>query len=345
MKYFFLLLTAIITQFTIKAQVNKITAFTLPDSVRAVQFLAEFTVQSLNTHKDVSIGIKTDQVKLTLETGKESAVSFEFPGNAKVVAKGLGVKSDEAGELEWEYYWAKNEPYRLLLANASDSAENFTLYSGYIWIPSQNKWKLIGTCKIAGRWGTIKEPSIVFEAPRKKLLNKLQVQTGSAWVQRSNGSWRNLQGDSKVAPTATVASHIDSIQQHNDDIAIIKEAIATGKTDAKSVVEDVYYLMMKEGTGKQVLLTDTVVVYYKGSLLNDGTVFDQTKDKPATFPLNRLIKGWHIGVPLCKVGGKIKIVIPSALAYSIRTRAAKIPPNSILVFEIEVLEARGKVGG
>ena len=62
--------------------------------------------------------------------------------------------------------------------------------------------------------------------------------------------------------------------------------------------------------------------------------------KPATFPLNRLIKGWHIGVPLCKVGGKIKLVIPSGLGYSVRTRAAKIPPNSILVFEIEVLDAK-----
>jgi FKBP-type peptidyl-prolyl cis-trans isomerase len=53
-----------------------------------------------------------------------------------------------------------------------------------------------------------------------------------------------------------------------------------------------------------------------------------------------LIRGWQIGVPLCKVGGKIRLVIPSNLAYSIRTRAAKIPPNSILVFEIEVVDAK-----
>jgi len=75
-------------------------------------------------------------------------------------------------------------------------------------------------------------------------------------------------------------------------------------------------------------------------LFSDGTVFDQAKDKPATFPLKRLIRGWQIAAPLVKVGGKIKIVIPSGLAYSIRTRAAKIPPNSILVFEIEVVDAK-----
>ena len=78
-------------------------------------------------------------------------------------------------------------------------------------------------------------------------------------------------------------------------------------------------------------------------LLSDNSVYDQTKDKRTTFPLIRLIMGWQIGVPLCKVGGKVKIIIPSNLGYSIRTRAAKIPPNSILVFEVEVVDARPPV--
>ena len=97
---------------------------------------------------------------------------------------------------------------------------------------------------------------------------------------------------------------------------------------------------MKEGTGRQVSVDDTVTVHYKGYLFVNDSVFDQTKEKPATFPLKRLIRGWQIGVPLCRVGGKIKLVIPSDLAYSIRTRAAKIPPNSILVFEIEIVDAK-----
>ncbi|MBA4197680.1 MAG: hypothetical protein C0459_09020 [Chitinophaga sp.] len=49
------------------------------------------------------------------------------------------------------------------------------------------------------------------------------------------------------------------------------------------------------------------------------------------------MKGWQIGLPLCKVGGTIRLIIPSALAYSIRSRSKAIPPNSILVFDIEVL--------
>ena len=112
------------------------------------------------------------------------------------------------------------------------------------------------------------------------------------------------------------------------------------KPTQNNIHDGVYYSILKEGTGRQVSVNDTVTIFYKGYLFNDGSVFDETKDKPATFPLKRLIMGWQIGVPLCKVGGKIKIIIPSNLGYSIRTRAAKIPPNSILVFEIEVVDAK-----
>jgi FKBP-type peptidyl-prolyl cis-trans isomerase FkpA len=59
-----------------------------------------------------------------------------------------------------------------------------------------------------------------------------------------------------------------------------------------------------------------------------------------TFLLKGLIKAWQLAVPLVKTGGKIKLVIPSGLAYSMRTRGAKIPPNTILEFEIEVLDAK-----
>jgi FKBP-type peptidyl-prolyl cis-trans isomerase len=84
-------------------------------------------------------------------------------------------------------------------------------------------------------------------------------------------------------------------------------------------------------------------VHYKGSLFNDGSIFDQTKQKPATFPLERLIKGWQIGLSHCRVGGKMRLYICSGSAYGIRTRSANIPPNSILVFDVEVLDAKEKV--
>ena len=66
---------------------------------------------------------------------------------------------------------------------------------------------------------------------------------------------------------------------------------------------------------------------------------DETKEKIVVFPLKRLIKGWQIGLPFCKQGGKIRLIIPSSLAYSIRNLGI-ITPNSILVFDVEVVEIK-----
>ena len=101
-----------------------------------------------------------------------------------------------------------------------------------------------------------------------------------------------------------------------------------------------FYHILQEGTGKLVSLTDTLTVFYKGYLFSDGSLFDQTKDKPAIFPLKRLVKGWQIGLQKCKVGGKIRLFIPSGLGYSIASRTKTIPPNSILVFDIELVSVK-----
>jgi hypothetical protein len=263
---------------------------------------------------------------------KDKEIVFEFPSSASVVANGLGVKA-EKGELSWNYNWMENESYKLLIATASDSAGNFALYSGYIFLPNGKKWKLIGTCKILGQWNTLKQPA-TFRSQIKN--NSLQLNIHEAWCQRNNGSWKNLLEKNLSFPVVNLFSHVDSLEQ----LEIDKKLITAANTDAKNIHDGVYYTILKEGNGRQVSVNDTVSVFYKGYLLSDNSVFDQTKDKPATFPLKRLIMGWQIGVPLCKVGGKIKIIIPSNIGYSIRTRGAKIPPNSVLVFEIEVVDAK-----
>lgn len=99
------------------------------------------------------------------------------------------------------------------------------------------------------------------------------------------------------------------------------------------------YTVLKTGTGTvHPKATDNVTVHYHGTLL-DGTVFDSSIDKgqPATFPLNRVIPGWTEGVQLMKVGDKFKFEIPSELAYGGGSPSPAIPPNSTLVFEVELL--------
>ncbi|WP_158637273.1 FKBP-type peptidyl-prolyl cis-trans isomerase [Lacibacter cauensis] len=317
---------------------DSLSNYALPDSLRANGLLAQVHINKISTKKEAKAGIQADGLKLFVEADrKEQDILFSFPAGAIIVTKGIDVDEEDGNSLEWEHAFAADKPVQLYIATASDSALNYTLYSGYVFLPDQNKWKLIGTCKVNGKWGNIKSASS-YTANLKKQPGALQIQ--QVWVQRGNGSLKELSATAAKAPVLMPFSNVDSIQQATFDEKVIQDAIASGKTDAKEKAVDVYYSIVKEGTGKSVAVTDTVTVFYKGYLFSDGSVFDQTKEKPATFPLNRLIRGWQLALPYCKVGGKIKIVIPSGLAYSIRTRSPKIPPNSILVFEIEVVEAK-----
>lgn len=93
------------------------------------------------------------------------------------------------------------------------------------------------------------------------------------------------------------------------------------------------------GTGDEVQPGATITAHYTGALCSDGTIFQSSHDfgDPVTFPLDRVIAGWTEGVPGMKVGGTRRLIIPSAKAYGSVRAAANIPPNSDLVFDIELV--------
>jgi FKBP-type peptidyl-prolyl cis-trans isomerase len=108
----------------------------------------------------------------------------------------------------------------------------------------------------------------------------------------------------------------------------------------KTTPSGLKYQVLKQGTGTaSPKATDTAKVHYHGTLTN-GTVFDSSvqRGEPLSFPLNRVIKGWTEGLQLMKVGDKFKFEIPPDLAYGPNSPTPAIPPNSTLVFEVELLE-------
>ena len=101
------------------------------------------------------------------------------------------------------------------------------------------------------------------------------------------------------------------------------------------------YKINSEGTGKKPKETDRVKVHYTGKLI-DGTVFDSSVERgtPAEFAVNGVIKGWVEGLQLMNEGAKYTFYIPSDLAYGERGAGAKIGPDAMLIFDVELIEIK-----
>ncbi len=124
--------------------------------------------------------------------------------------------------------------------------------------------------------------------------------------------------------------------QADKDDTIIQQYLSDNNIQATKDASGLYYVITEEGTGDHPDINSEVTVRYKGYLTN-GTVFDQTSgNSTATFPLSGLIKGWQIGIPKLKQGGKGTFFVPSALGYGSQS-VGSIPANSVLIFDIELV--------
>jgi FKBP-type peptidyl-prolyl cis-trans isomerase FklB len=119
--------------------------------------------------------------------------------------------------------------------------------------------------------------------------------------------------------------------KNNAGVKVLPVPVADGKTS------DLQYLVLTNGSGAMPTASDTVSVNYRGTLI-DGTEFDSSykRGQPASFPVGGVIKGWTAALEKMSVGSRWKLFIPADLAYGEAGRPG-IPPNSTLIFEVELL--------
>ena len=138
-------------------------------------------------------------------------------------------------------------------------------------------------------------------------------------------------------PTARIQQEKNAIAKFVKDSGLKVTTTASGLN----------YVVMRQGTGVQAKAGDEVIVHYSGRLLN-GTEFDASykRGEPFTFKLGQgqVIKGWDEGIALLKVGSKAKLIIPSELGYGAQGAGAQIPPNSPLVFDVELIGIKPPAG-
>jgi FKBP-type peptidyl-prolyl cis-trans isomerase FkpA len=120
-----------------------------------------------------------------------------------------------------------------------------------------------------------------------------------------------------------------------DDAKMLAYINANGITAIKHGT-GLYYQIITPGTGATPNINSTVTAAYTGKF-TDNTVFDSSPS--ASFPLNGVIAGWQIGLPLIKKGGKIKLIIPPYLAYG-ADGGGRLPCNSVLFFDVELLDVK-----
>jgi FKBP-type peptidyl-prolyl cis-trans isomerase FkpA len=132
----------------------------------------------------------------------------------------------------------------------------------------------------------------------------------------------------KTCVPKTVASEQATMQSFASANGMVVQAHPSG----------MLYQIVSSGNGATASLSSLVSVRYTGKLMN-GTVFDSRTTTPAEFTLGQVITGWQLGVPLIQKGGKIRLIIPSSLAYGC-TATGPIPADAVLFFEIELVDVR-----
>jgi FKBP-type peptidyl-prolyl cis-trans isomerase len=163
-------------------------------------------------------------------------------------------------------------------------------------------------------------------------------------VMRDLDAHADSESDSKKESRGAMAANrsTDAGDDNGASSRVKSKRVLRDRRGPVTTASGLQYEVLQEGTGSRPGPESKVTVHYVGTLA-DGTVFDSSRDRgqPATFLLNQVIKGWTEGLQLMKEGAIYRFEIPPDLAYGERGAGPSIPGNSILTFEVELLEVTG----
>lgn len=155
---------------------------------------------------------------------------------------------------------------------------------------------------------------------------------------------RLSEAEIQIAITALAQKQQEALAARSADVLAAGRAFLEEnglREGVSTTASGLQYEIITTGEGPKPGVTDTVTTHYHGTLV-DGSVFDSSVERgqPASFAVNRVIPGWTEALQLMPVGSKWRLFIPPELAYGDRT-AGSIPPNSTLIFEVELLAIDG----
>ncbi len=134
----------------------------------------------------------------------------------------------------------------------------------------------------------------------------------------------------------------DLLGQKSADASAANETFLAknaAREGVQTTASGLQYEVLQPGTGAKPGPTSRVTVHYEGKL-TDGTVFDSSykRGQPATFGVNQVISGWTEALQLMEEGAKYRLTIPSELGYGARGAGGSIPPDAVLVFDVELIK-------
>ena len=119
------------------------------------------------------------------------------------------------------------------------------------------------------------------------------------------------------------------------DASTITKYLSDNKITAQTDTSGLQYVLHTSKGGSKPSVENCVEVKYRGKFLKDGKIFDEAEQ--VAFPLNGVIRGWQLGIPMLGIGDSATFYVPSGLAYGPQGYPGAIPPDAILIFDVELL--------